>query len=668
MTAAGVRLAGSGDARFVDCHRLLTLFAQGLAGKYLHLGLLEPPGARLSAARISPDGDSILLPAAIGDFATVAHNFGAYRIAVLRQIGYRLEGTFDFDLPHFLSSWPRPRLLRHVFSIVEALRIDASVRQRYPGARADLDRVRALALARPPRRSPSRPLTALLEGLRRFSLGAQPSALLADDKSEIGLLTRMIDAADVVQTPGAEVHDSARAALRICADLEILFRRPPPSELSAPAEDLDFPAAASKPIADGEARGEATAEFGLEYELGGGEIGPPGEEADRMIDRRSKGLAGTVVRGSQPPPWAGFIDPKLRGAAASSTGTATQANADAGPRSFVYDEWDYRSRSYLPAWCRVFEHRLHGDNFGFIDDVRRRHSTLVDRVRRQFKSIKPDAWRRVRRSVDGDELELDSVIEAVIDRQAGHVSDSHVYVRRDRALRDVAAAFLVDMSASTDFPLRDSAVAAAPTEPPKTEDGALYLYGGHDQTPEAVSAPKRRVIDVSKDALALMCAALHTLGDSYAVYGFSGDGRANVEFHVAKDFADKLSARTWAALAAMQPRRSTRMGAAIRHAQSKLARENARIKLLIIISDGYPEDYDYGADRNDREYGVQDTARALKEAERAGTVNFCVTIDKAGHDYLRRMCQENRYLVIDDVSALPRELTKVYRTLTTSRA
>jgi nitric oxide reductase activation protein len=223
------------------------------------------------------------------------------------------------------------------------------------------------------------------------------------------------------------------------------------------------------------------------------------------------------------------------------------------------------------------------------------------------------------------------------------------------------------MSASTDFPLPDSAVAAAPSEPVKAEDGALYLYGGHDQAPHAASAPKRRVIDVSKDALALMCGALHTLGDSYAVYGFSGDGRANVEFHVAKDFADKLSASTWAALAAMQPRRSTRMGAAIRHAQSKLARENARIKLLIVVSDGYPEDHDYGADRNDREYGVQDTARALMEAERAGTVNFCVTIDKAGHDYLRRMCQENRYLVIDDVSSLPRELTKVYRTLTTSR-
>ncbi len=161
-----------------------------------------------------------------------------------------------------------------------------------------------------------------------------------------------------------------------------------------------------------------------------------------------------------------------------------------------------------------------------------------------------------------------------------------------------------------------------------------------------------------------MCEALQTLGDNYAIYGFSGDGRHNVEFHVAKDFPDKLKSRTWAALGAMQPRRSTRMGAAIRHAITKLAREPAGMKVLIIVSDGYPEDHDYGADRTDREYGIQDTARALQEAERAGIVDFCITIDPAGQDYLRRMCAASRYLIIDDVTALPRELSKVYRTLT----
>jgi nitric oxide reductase activation protein len=228
----------------------------------------------------------------------------------------------------------------------------------------------------------------------------------------------------------------------------------------------------------------------------------------------------------------------------------------------------------------------------------------------------------------------------------------------------VAAAFLLDMSASTDIPVPDPAAAPAAGQPqPHDDDPYLHsgLWPGADIEP---ATKRRRVIDVARESLALMCDALATLGDAWAIYGFSGEGRENVEFHVAKDFGDRLSSRTWAALAAMQPQRSTRMGPAIRHALEKLRRQAARMKVLIVVSDGYPQDSDYGPDRNDEEYGIQDTARALQQAERAGVQTFCITIDPAGHDYLRRMCSPNRYLVIDEVADLPGELSKVYRALT----
>src|SRR6185436_6161628 len=118
----------------------------------------------------------------------------------------------------------------------------------------------------------------------------------------------------------------------------------------------------------------------------------------------------------------------------------------------------------------------------------------------------------------------------------------------------------------------------------------------------------------------------------------------------------------------MEPRRYTRMGPAIRHAASKLAAQPARTKVLIVVSDGYPQDKDYGPITGDSEYGLHDTARALQEAERAHISTFCVTVDPAGHDYLRRMCAEDRYLVIDDVTALPEELSKIYRALTGARS
>jgi nitric oxide reductase activation protein len=171
------------------------------------------------------------------------------------------------------------------------------------------------------------------------------------------------------------------------------------------------------------------------------------------------------------------------------------------------------------------------------------------------------------------------------------------------------------------------------------------------------------MIDVAKDALALMSGALDALGDAHAVWGFSGDGRARVEFAVAKSFDESVSTASWAAIAAIEPRGSSRMGAAIRHAALKLAQRPEARRLLVIVSDGYPQDVDYGPDRLDEEYGVQDTARALRDAERSGIATFCVTIDPAGHDYLGRMCPPRRYRVIEDVPELPEALAAVYADL-----
>jgi nitric oxide reductase NorD protein len=660
MTAASGVLDAE-RVHFTDIQRFLSLFVQGLAGTFLHVKVIEVQGTGAGASRIM-DGKCIHLPADIADFTAREHNLGAYRVAALHQIGYLVEGTFEFDLAGFLRRHTRPALLRRVFAIIEDMRIDAAIRRRYPGARGDLNRVLASALAKRTRSSAMRPVSALVEALLQYSLGAARATLQAQDSGR--LLAGLIDAAAVVQREGAQVHDSARSALDICAELEKLFRRPPRSlSFLSTHENLKWTAESNEAFGDEEFSSSDAADLLVEF------------RAELVLDLTSTlRAAGQIATAQQK------TQSSAASTAADGPGDADHARfgsprsrapmlplpVSSGPRSFLYDEWNFHEQSYLAAWCRVYEHRLRGDDFGFIGGVRSRHSALERLVRRQFGSIKPQSWQRVRRTSDGDELDLDGVIEAVIDRRTGHDADSHLYVRRDRARRDVAAAFLVDMSASTDFPLPAApAIGVAHADAPSTPtDGGLYLYSGQEETPAAKSVPKRRVIDVSKDALALMCEALQTLGDSYAIYGFSGDGRQNVEFHVAKDFGDKLTARTWAALGAMQPRRSTRMGAAIRHAITKLGREPACMKVLIIVSDGYPEDHDYGADRTDREYGIQDTARALQEAKRAGIVDFCITIDPAGQDYLRRMCAESRYLVIDDVTALPRELSKVYRTLT----
>jgi nitric oxide reductase activation protein len=107
------------------------------------------------------------------------------------------------------------------------------------------------------------------------------------------------------------------------------------------------------------------------------------------------------------------------------------------------------------------------------------------------------------------------------------------------------------------------------------------------------------------------------------------------------------------------------MGPVIRHAVEKLAGRESKIKNIILISDGYPQDYDYGEDRSGKEYALKDTMMALEEAARKNIHTFCITVDRAGHDYLRQMCHPARYLVIEETAALPRELPKIYRRLTT---
>jgi hypothetical protein len=349
------------------------------------------------------------------------------------------------------------------------------------------------------------------------------------------------------------------------------------------------------------------------------------------------------------------------GPSAPQTGLDLRAlsrRTTASHRAYVYDEWDFHHRQYRPAWCTVHEERLEGTNADLLFEVRQRHRELHTKVRRTLQQLRPQQLVRVHRSRDGEELDIDAAIEAVIDRRSGAPVDDRVSVRRDRAQRSVATAFLVDLSASTSSP-------AVPPEPaPVDLDAADPMddplsYGPIWDTPPP-TVPERRVIDVAKEAVVLMGDALNQLGDEFAIYGFSGTGRDGVEFKIAKDFGDSVRQTTWAAVDAMKPLRYTRMGPAIRHTTYKLQRQPAVTKQLIVLSDGYPQDSDYGRDRHDRDYGLHDTAKALSSATAYGIRTFCVTIDPAGHDYLRTMCNDDDYLVIDDVEALPTELAGLY--------
>ncbi len=299
---------------------------------------------------------------------------------------------------------------------------------------------------------------------------------------------------------------------------------------------------------------------------------------------------------------------------------------------YLYDEWDHVIDDYRPAWCQLHEVDLGEDAGVFFTSTLERYAPLVPEIRRHFQRVRPERWRIVRGLEDGEDFDLNAVIDARAERRARRSPSPKLYTARARLEREVATLFLLDMSASTD----------------ETAD---------------VDAARRRIIDIEKEALVIMAAALEELGDAYAIYGFSGQGRHNVEFYPVKAFDERLAAGAKGRIGAIEPRCSTRMGTALRHSLRKMRDVRAPNRHLILISDGFPQDLDYGEDRRSYGYGISDTAAALREMEAAQVKPFCITVDLAGHDYLREMCDPQRYMVIENVGDLPRELPKIYQRL-----
>lgn len=293
------------------------------------------------------------------------------------------------------------------------------------------------------------------------------------------------------------------------------------------------------------------------------------------------------------------------------------AEADGGIK---YDEWDYKRGGYKKSWCTLFEHAIHPGHEPFVELTLKRYSGYVNILRKKFELLKREP-KIIRRQKEGDDIDIDATVEAFADIRAGLSPSENFFTKYDRQERNFAVLFLLDMSGST----------------------------------------KGWVNMAEKESLVLMAEALESLGDRYAIYGFSGMTRNRCDFYCIKGFEELYSDTVKRRISGISPKDYTRMGPPIRHSAKILKSVEARTKLFITLSDGKPEDYDaYKGD-----YGIEDTRRALIEAKEQGIHSFCVTIDRQASAYLRYMYGEVNYTVIDDVKKLPNRITEIYRRLTT---
>ena len=635
--------------------RPIALFAQGILGRPVGVQAFDGLPGQWSGQLNQAGPDIVSLPETIAAFESCSLNQGLYRVEVLRQT-FSQEPAQRALLQAVLASAARPRLLGRLFRIAERSRVDTALPRLYPGATADLHRLRQLELARRRPVPAARGVPWLLASLHRYALGA-----------EAVHSPRFFEPMARLKLPDATMADSLSVAQHLCALLDGRIRmQMPPDPLAVgrlpeglgdiaghdgdPANPLDDN---TRLPPDGEGQARVGAGQAPAARLGG--RNPASQVPDDKLGRNPE----------RPPARPLLLREPKRHLARQPSVPGQGSSSGNGPYRF-HPEWDYLAQRYRPAWCRVQEERLKGDDAQLLNRVRERHGAVLRAVRRRFAAIRPETRQRVRGLLEGDELDLDRALLDRVERRAGRLGDGRLFTSHQRFGRDVSAAFLMDLSGSTGYliPERRNSGESPAAGIEEAEEDMPYFYAPPVRLPLASGPPARRVIDLARDALCLMCDALHGLGDRLAVYGFSGQSRHEVEFLVGKEFHEPWSAAAAMALSGMQPRRYTRTGAAIRHAITRLEREASATRVLIVITDGYPQDTDYGPDPAGFEYGVHDTAQALREAKRAGIAPFCISIDHAANDYLRQMCLPQQYLVLPDVHELPEQLVKVYRALT----
>ena len=312
-------------------------------------------------------------------------------------------------------------------------------------------------------------------------------------------------------------------------------------------------------------------------------------------------------------------------AAPSESLPPAEAPAAGAPdsRLYHYPEWDYVIGIYRPAWCTLREQPAESGDPRAIADILRRREDTVRRVNRLVKSARVGHAARLRRQVEGNDLDLDACITAMADMRAGCTPSPHVYRRAGHTRRNLAVLWLLDLSRSTN----DFVVSAGTT-----------------------------VLALAREATAVVAEAIDSVDDSFAVHGFDSSGREDIGYYRFKDFEEPYAEVPRARLAAMTGQRSTRMGAALRHAGYLLGRRAAARKLIVLVTDGAPHDIDV----HDRRYLVRDAKRAVEEQRRTGIATFCMSLDPSADRYVSPIFGAGNYLVLDHLRRLPEKLALVY--------
>lgn len=292
-----------------------------------------------------------------------------------------------------------------------------------------------------------------------------------------------------------------------------------------------------------------------------------------------------------------------------------------------YHEWDYQIQLERPEWATVIERRPQMGDIDTIEQTLDELKPTVSRLKHKIESLVPQGMQRIRHLEDGDDLDIDAAVRAMIDLRLGRQPDPRVMMRNRLHNRDVAVLMLLDVS--------ESANDAVP---------------GGDET----------ILSLTRKACLVLAEALEKIGDPFALHAFSSDGRHDVRYQRIKDFNQPYDDIGKARLAGMTAGYSTRLGTALRHAGSYLRQLPQQKKLLLVITDGEPADVDV----RDPQYLRYDARYAVDELRREGVVTYGLSLDPYADQYVSQIFGVGRYAVVDHVERLPEKLSTLYMGLT----
>jgi nitric oxide reductase NorD protein len=619
--------------------------------------LSELSGSREVTLWVCSDGFNIYLPDEIDRFPRAAENTALYNALVRLEAGYFECRTFDFDLERaadiypemgpwvqaahptdnqrevlcdgerFVQGFTPPDLARDLFDIFEQARVAAHLARNYPGLVAQVMPVMRREAQRTGLFDIAHPLSGVFA---RLVLAME--APLATDPQCAALQTRLVDLFLGHVDPCSPVEASARV---VCLAFDLLQE--------ALGSRLNRYAPLTLPFGRRLHWDRVTAAYAafereaqrIKRRLQAKKLHVYRSDVrDRLVRRQGRLGADDIVELVQSSGQGPFgeravldvsqleLDDLLDHMVVTSP-TAMDDGSDAAR----YPEWDQQLQDYLHDHTCVRDIQVPATGDGdFYNRILRRHRGLVARMRHAFELLKPERLTILRQWPEGDAFDYRALIDFAIDRKAGRIPSDRLFVKRLKQERDVAVLLLTDISRSTS---------------------------------NTVAGRQSTVLDVAKEALVLFCEALQVVGDDYAVAGFSGTGRHAVDYYTVKTFLEPLNDAVQARISALAPQRSTRMGAAIRHATREMAGAQSRVRLIIVVSDGFPNDLGYKAD-----YAIADTRKAVQEARSRNIHVKAITVNIGCDPRLDDLYGRAHHYVIGNVRELPDRLLRLYGTLT----